>query len=537
LRFGPRTILAGAWLASALASAAAPAAFAVAAAPAPAAAAMPARAAIATTEGPVTGTTLDGMNAYLGIPYARPPVGALRWQQPQRLAPRTGTLAATKFANHCPQTASQSVSASVTEDCLYLNIYTPPNAGPSSQLPVMVWIHGGSLIYGDGDVYNPDRLVARGVIVVTINYRLGYLGFLAQSALDAEKHDHADYGYLDQQAALVWVRHNIAGFGGNPSRITVAGESAGGESVYAQLASPLAAGLFDSAIVESGGYTGLLPTLAQSETVGNAFASGLGCTGATAAACLRALPVATILENQSAPIPALDGTILPQVPAAAFASGSFNRVPVLEGSNRDEFRYFTAAEFDLAGHPLTAAQYPLAFDALFGSTYAAAVLAQYPLAAYPSPDLAFSAALTDFAYSCPALGADVSISQYAPAYAYEFADEHAPELSLGPVSFPYGAAHATELPFIFDSFEAVPTPLTPYEQVLAATMVGYWTHFVQTGNPRVFGSPNWPAFGALEKDNVLSLVPPVPQPDESFAGVHQCSFWNSIPATTLLGGG
>ena len=209
---------------------------------------------IALTEsGLVMGSTTDGINEFLGIPYAAPPVGALRWRPPEPYgAFPEFPLRATQFGNECTQPGGIG-----SEDCLFLNVYTPQSEFTDEgerQLPVMVWIHGGGLQNGSSDPYDPTRLVKKGVIVVTINYRLGYLGFFAQSAIDAEGHLNGNYGLMDQQFALKWVRKNIAGFGGDPHRVTIFGESAGGQSVYAQLASPLAAGLFHGAISESGAY-------------------------------------------------------------------------------------------------------------------------------------------------------------------------------------------------------------------------------------------------------------------------------------------
>jgi para-nitrobenzyl esterase len=193
---------------------------------------------VRTTSGAVRGTSVQNMAAYLGIPYAAPPVGPRRWLPPQPAVPWSGIRDATAFANHCPQTASAVGIASTTEDCPYLNVFVPARTRPRAKLPVMVWIHGGAFVSGESDDYDPDRLVARAIIVVTLNYRLGYLGFLAVSALDAEPHTHVNYGLLDQQFALRWTRANIAAFGGDPARTTVFGQSAGGSSVFAQLLSP-----------------------------------------------------------------------------------------------------------------------------------------------------------------------------------------------------------------------------------------------------------------------------------------------------------
>jgi para-nitrobenzyl esterase len=207
---------------------------------------------VATADGAVRGQAVAAGEEFLGIPYAAPPVGALRWQPPRPAAPWHGTRAATAYAPHCPQPSGAFGRASTTEDCLYLNVFTPAGAR-GKHLPVMVWVHGGSLRTGESDDYNPAGLVRDGVVVVTINYRLGALGFLADAALASRPGGPAgNYGLMDQQAALRWVQRNIGGFGGNPGDVTLFGESAGGLSTLAQLVSPGARGLFQRAIVESG---------------------------------------------------------------------------------------------------------------------------------------------------------------------------------------------------------------------------------------------------------------------------------------------
>src|SRR5215472_18159100 len=250
-----------------------------------------------TDRGPVRGMVTTTLRMYLGIPYATPPVGRLRWRPPKVHERWSTPLNAAKFGNHCPQEASVFGTASVTEDCLYLNVFTPnlsDEASTSRAYPVMVWIHGGALTVGESDDYTPTKLVQQGVIVVTFNYRLGALGFLAHPALSAESPDHisGNYGIMDQQFALKWVQRNIASFGGNPDQVTVFGESAGGLSVFLQLASPRAARLFHRGIVESGAYGLTLPTLADEESHGEAFAVNVGCN-TQSATCLRSKSIDT----------------------------------------------------------------------------------------------------------------------------------------------------------------------------------------------------------------------------------------------------
>src|SRR5271155_3717514 len=379
---------------------------------------------VSTSNGPVRGTvTAAGISEFLGIPYAAPPVGDLRWRPPVPAAPSSGTQDATQFANHCPQPPSPFGIASTTEDCLFLNVFTPSaDAGAVGGLrPVMVWIHGGALVDGESNDYDPTAFVKDGVIVVTINYRLGILGFLAHPAFAAEKTDPdhdgdfaagsaGDYGLMDQQLALRWVRDNIVFFGGDPLNVTIFGESAGGLSVFSQLASPSAANLFQKAIIESGAYQQTTQTLATAEAAGTAFATAAGCSSQTAA-CLRALPVTTILENEAPAgyTPNIDGEFLPLSLGTALAAGQFNHVPVIQGTNHDEYRLFTALDFDLTVGPIanneTADEEALA--SLMGPG-APIVAAEYPLASFPSADLAFATAGTDVVFACPAYGADLS---------------------------------------------------------------------------------------------------------------------------------
>ena len=495
--------------------------------------------------GPVVGVTTAAMHSFLGIPYAEPPVGPLRWQPPQPHAPWTAPLDASAYGSRCAQTPSPFGQTSSSEDCLFLNVYTPHRKSVAAhdlkrKRPVMVWIHGGAFQVGSAEDYDPTKLITLGdVVVVTINYRLGALGFLAHPALSAESPDgvSGNYGILDQQLALRWVHDNIAAFGGNPKRVTIFGESAGGISVHAQLASPGAAGTFHRAIVESGAIF-LQPALADAENAGTAVADALGCSDQTAA-CLRALSVDDILAGQPSGLqstsPVIDGVVLPTSIRTAFKNGDFNRVPVIEGSNHDEMRLFVALGFDLGVGPVTADHYTDAVAALLGVPQSAAALLvnQYPLANYPSPDLAVATLATDAAFACNATAADGWLSTYVPTYGYEFADENAPELFLPPVSFPYGASHASELQYLFNLPSPFPPqPLDADQQQLSDAMVKYWTRFARTGKPQAPRTTRWSRFDPSDVGGpqLLSLVPasPVAKGLGAFNLDHKCSFWNSL---------
>ena len=483
-----------------------------------------------TLNGLVHGVEVSGIREFLGIPYAAPPTGARRWQPPQPHAPWLTPLDATQFGKHCPQPEALPAAASASEDCLFLNVYSGSREHHDLD-PVMVWIHGGSLVSGAGSDFDPSALVERGhVVVVTINYRLGALGFLAQPALDAEGHKFANYGLMDQQMALEWVHQNIAFFGGNPRNVTIFGESAGGQSVISHLTSPDSHGLFDRAIVESGAYALTIPPLALAEAQGTAFAASVGCADLDkAAACLRGVSVPTLVSKEaSLYITTQDGQVLPAPPIQAFSSGQFNHTPVLQGSNHDEYRLFVATQFDLTGHPLTAAAYPAAIAAFpsIGVAKTPQVLAEYPLTNFPSPDLALATAMTDTLFSCSARRANQLMSNFVPVFEYEFSDENAPSF-LPPVSFPYGAAHAFELSYLFRlSFLPAPT-FTADQQTLADTMKGYWTRFAHNGRPNLPDAPHWPKYSA-SADDILSLVPPRPALESNFSAVHHCDFWRAL---------
>jgi para-nitrobenzyl esterase len=484
----------------------------------------------------VRGRAAGGIDEFLGIPYAAPPTGSLRWQPPAPAAHWRGVRAATAFAPHCPQSASPFGRPSTSEDCLYLNVFTRPGASRAGH-PVMVWIHGGALVTGESDDYNPAALVNDGVTVVTINYRLGALGFLADSALAGPAGDAGNYGLMDQQAALRWVQANISRFGGNPRDVTLFGESAGGLSVLSQLVSPGSAGLFQRAIIESGSYNPVQAPLAGAEAAGAGFAARVGCgtePSATAtAACLRAVPVATLLARQDAGgyTPDVDGLVLKQSVLTALQSGQFHRVPVIMGTNHDEWRLFLGLDRLLGAPAVTAANYVAQIRSTVGASAAVAaqVAARYPLARFAGPAAALGAVGTDAIFACSALNEETQLSRFTPTFAYEFSDENAPERFLASAGFPYGAAHASEIQYLFTITTAIPGSLTGAQQQLAARLKGYWTSQAKHGRPATAGQPAWPAFTAAAP-RVLSLDEPAPAAETSFAAAHNCAFWAGLAA-------
>jgi para-nitrobenzyl esterase len=474
----------------------------------------------------VVGLDTQDFKEFLGIRYAQPPVGELRWQPPRPAT--TITRKADAFKPHCPQVASPFGTASTSEDCLFLNVYTPHAISRHSHYPVMVWIHGGALVGGESDDFNPVHFVKQGVIVVTINYRLGALGFLAHPSLDAEAHPGVNYGLLDQQAALKWVRDNVAGFGGDPRNVTLFGESAGGQSILSHLVSPGARGLFARVINESGAYSLILPTLAQAETQGTAFATKAGCPDQSAA-CLRQLPVEAVLANQTSTqdTTIADGKVIPLSIDVALKSGKFHRVSIMAGSNHDEGRLFTAQQFDLEGAPLTAEGYT-AFVKQELPSIAEKALELYPVSSFSSPVLALATLETDAIFSCNTARADVLAAPFVHVFEYEFKDDNAPQRFLPPVSYAYAAAHASELQFLFDGLGHQPVKaLTPAEQKLAQMIVRYWTNFAKTGNPNGFRVPEWPR-NRSRGATIQSLEPDGTKPSLHFSEEHKCDFWNPI---------
>jgi carboxylesterase type B len=489
--------------------------------------------------GLVRGARSGGVDSFLGVPYAQPPTGDLRWRAPRPAMPWSGVRDALAFGNRCPAAASTNGPRSEAEDCLFLNVQRPANARPGDRLPVYFWIHGGGLVNGSSNQHDGSLIVRdTGIVVVTINYRLGLLGFMAHPALTSEAGQSGNYGLLDQQAALRWVQRNIAAFGGDPRQVTVGGESAGGFSVCAHLSAPGSRGLFVRAIVESGSC--LSQTLGQAEATGTSIALSLGCTdAATAARCLRGQSAARLVDaTAGARIIFVRGVpVLPPDPDVAVRTGDFAHVPVLVGANRDEGRTFSQG---FIGQ--TRDQYIAFVRSAFG-TRAAAVLAQYPWPATAdafTPAYLVGAIFTDSGFigsigGCANRGFTQALAQHTRTFAFEFDHRTGPGLNPKPAGYVWGAGHAAELAYMWPSFDNG-VPIAPTfdraERRLATDMVHFWGSFVRTGRPSADDSARWRSFDttgrvmSLRAGGESTLIS-----DAEVVAEHDCAFWTPAPAT------
>jgi para-nitrobenzyl esterase len=446
-----------------------------------------------TTQGDVSGVTAGGVESFKGIPFAAPPTGDLRWRPPQPGPSWTGVRAADAFGAPCLQPSRLPAAKAPSEDCLTLNVWRPAAARPGARLPVMVWIYGGAFTYGSGalPVYDGASFARDGVVLVTFNYRLGRLGFFAHPALDAGPAPTANYGLMDQIAALKWVQANAAAFGGDPANVTVFGESAGAISVNYLMTSPAARGLFAKAIAESGFGRQRPKPLQQAEADGQAFAEAHGVKPgdpAATAAALRALPPDALaggvggLGDPARPGPILDGQILTQGIAEAFAKGDEAHVPYLEGGNSYEASLVPRVA-DFPGPVIARAGDPATVKALYGDK--------------PPPEIAREL-LTDMLITEPdrALARSMA-AQHVPAYVYHFSWVPA---SLRPTSF--GAPHGSEIAYVFQTLPDHPVhygerdipAATPEDRKISDAMHAYWVAFAKTGAPGAAGGPAWPRY-------------------------------------------
>ncbi|HSS60149.1 MAG TPA: carboxylesterase family protein [Candidatus Limnocylindrales bacterium] len=492
--------------------------------------------------GVIRGAVTSGGLAFRGIPYAAAPTGDLRWRPPAPVIAWQGIRGATQFGASCPQVPSTFATAPFDENCLFLNVYTNGRHGDEGDgRPVLVWIHGGGYTQGDGRGFDGTKLAQNGLVVVTINYRLGALGFLAHPALASAPGGPAgNYGLMDQQAALRWVQRNISRFGGDPENVTIAGQSAGALGVLVHLISPGSRGLFDRAIVQSGSFALNQLSLAQGEAFGQFFAANVGC-GDQSAACLRSVPVSTLTDKfPGAAIPGIvDGAVVQESFGTALAAGRFARVPVINGITHDEQRVFVfGLQLTVTGgffvpipvpwYQITAQNYESVISAVLGvsAARAASIAAEYPVTSYLLPAIAFSTLDSDASWACPALQMDQWLSQRVPTFAYEFDDDQAPARYFANFPPPVAAAtHLSELPYLFDLNDAPnQTPLSADQMTLAASIRAAWASFAATGDPADESNVAWPSF-RTRHPQVISFVAPSPAVIGDFASRHHCAFW------------
>lgn len=518
-----------------------------------------------TDAGAVVGTRRSGVAAFTGIPYAAPTGGANRFRPPLPREPWPTPRDATALAAPSAQT-DELGSPSDNEDSLTVNVYAPwPR---SDSRPVMVWLHGGGYTHGTANQYDGSRLAALGgVLVVTVNYRLGCFGLLALPGLTAESpfRSSGNYALLDQQAALHWVQRNIGQFGGDASRVSLFGESAGAGSLLAHLVSPLAAGLFHRGISQSGGTTSLTRSLGDAE---QAWAEALeranqqppvgvdlGCpTNASpeaVAASLRSAPatkLAAVGLNVAFRGPIVDGYVVPTAAPDALRVGRFHRVPLIMGSNRDENTFFSHASIP------DQHAYESALSEKFGSGLVAHVAARYPASEHRgSFTQAFAAALTDARFVCRDRRRHETFGHYGPVYAYEFREAQPtlwePSWVPNPPAVPwpgplatdvhFGATHTAELAYVFGR-TAAGQCLTGAAAELSRLIIAYWTGFAETGSPNAAEDtdrprPHWPVCGGIDPQILILANPVSVESADTVDTDHHCAFWTSTGLDEPIG--
>jgi para-nitrobenzyl esterase len=435
------------------------------------------------------GTHPDVM-VFKGIPYAAPPVGDMRWKSPEPAAPWQGVKDAAAFGPSCMQTSYPEGSlyhntlGPISEDCLTLNVWTTAKQGEKH--PVMVWIHGGALTRGSGATawYDGEALSRKGVVIVTINYRLGVFGFFTHPELTAESSHHTsgNYGLLDQVAALQWVKRNIAAFGGDPKKVTIFGESAGSWSTNFMMASPLTRGLIDRVIGESGAFFGVMKKLADTEKVG---------VNAGDLKTLRAKPAEELMKttfDQRAMGPVVDGYLLPTDIYTVFKEGKQNDVPLLAGYNADEGTAFANWNGNVDAFVKQGQQ-------RFGK-FSDEYFAAYPAGSEADAKASFYATFRDttFGWNMRTWGRMNEQTGHHPAYLYYFS-----HVQPGPTAERYGAYHASEILYVFDNLDVLPRPFTDVDRKLSEEMASYWVNFAKTGDPNGPGLPKWPAYHAKDE--------------------------------------
>jgi para-nitrobenzyl esterase len=480
---------------------------------------------VRTGSGPVRGVTEAGADRFLGLPYAAPPVRELRFAPPAAPASWRVVREADRQSPACLQFEPTGIreEQAVSEDCLYLDVYRPSRTAGGAKLPVMVWFHGGGHTQGTGVIYGGSTMAAKtGTIVISVNYRLGALGFLAHPALSsATPGGSGNYGRMDQLASLQWVSDNITRFGGDPRNVTIYGQSAGGSAVCDLLAMPAAKGLFAQAVVQSSACLSDRTTLSAGEQSGVGFARSVGCTDtATAVTCLRKAWPGTLIAHQADYLSSskVGGGLLPKSFKQAFEDGTWNAVPVMTGNTRSENRLTSTA---LAG--IT----PQGYEDLVRKTYgdrADRVLELYPLSRFKSPYDAITQVQTDAQRACLNQRTAQVMSAKAPVYRYEFNDPTSPTLyGFRIPGEDMSNAHSAELAYLFD-FTLGERPLTAQQERLSDQMMRYWRAFAHHGDPNFEGAPAWPSYGPDQQVMQLRTAG-ASKVITTYAADHHCDFW------------
>lgn len=501
---------------------------------------------VATAEGRLVGTPDTGLVTYRGIPYAAQPMGALRWAPTAAPQARSAVLQATQWGPSCPQ-AGPGADAATSEACLYLNVWKPADARPGSKLPVVVFMHGGAFVLGSGAQVSLAELTKRQVVSVSFNYRLGALGYMANSALQASNQDASlgNFALMDALAALAWVQKNIEAFGGDAGNVTLWGLSAGATQTFSLLQSPRAKGLFHKAILQSGGgaeYSNLAPQAALA--VGDSAVATLGCAkAADQAACLRALPVSAILAAQGPGKwrPTVDAQVLTQVPARAFETGNFNRMPVMIGGVFDEGTLFSDPQ-------LSAGNYPLYLHSLVPAGFdTKSIDATYALSRFAVPGQGYARAVGDAMYACGNSARRDALSAWVPVYGWELTD---PAMSFpqNPTAYYYGSSHGLDSMYLTGNADALPSypfldagskaAVTSSEglaqrRALAAQVLAYVANFVRTSDPNGDGrdvATRWPRFaGPTDRQLIEFTLPAITTSNTRFEQAHHCgTVWPAI---------
>ncbi len=493
--------------------------------------------------GRLEGVEQDEAVAYLGVPYAAPPVGAARWQPPKPVAPWDGVRPARELSSECVQPVGVTVSddrepgTSIgSEDCLYLNVWRPKRGGAEPS-PALVFLHGGGNFLGStrepissatnagarAPLYDGERLAGRfGVVVVTLNYRLGVLGFLAMAPLDAESANgtSGNYGLMDQIAALEWVQRNIERFGGDPGRVLLFGQSGGGRDVTLLATSPLTEGLFTAVAIHSAPLGA--PAQGSLRERARALADEVGCGDDPTMACLRATDAGRLVTAEaSAPLglasaaflPSIDGHVVVSTPLEVLAAGSYRGTPMLLGTND--------AEYSHRWENVTAAAYPQAVAALVGANVAPAALRQYPLSRFSNAHEALVPLMSDRNVTCPYRAfARVAAAAGVSAWSYRFRQLLPQDVRLG-----YGAYHTSELLYLFQHLDGEAVSGTTLDLATQEVMARYWTRFAAVGDPNGDATPDWPVFRTPDEAYLSLEASPVAG---TALKTEDCDFWSSL---------